>query len=87
MRPVTCPDKKCKMIGSCFDPRDHKQGYSFHCVGCLPSPIEIVWHKSTHRNDMSLCIHSPMSGTRRVLTNKDDLVALVELLQKAVSYI
>lgn len=84
IRPRICPDLQCELLWSDFLPSFVEQGYSFCCIGRLPTPHEFVWREVTHRNDFCLCQYSPMKGMIKFLMDRNDIEHQMAVLNMAL---
>lgn len=75
-RPKLCPEKDCTPFWNMID-QDRKDDYigkggSGDCVGILKDPVTFIYKETTHTNNMSHCIFTPLKGMIRFQINMDD---------------
>ena len=74
-RPKFCIEKECKPLCNMMDQGDEDyigKGGSGACVGILKKPVTFVYKETTHTNNMSHCIFTPLKGMIRYQINVDD---------------
>ena len=86
-----CP-RTCTPIWNAMvcDPRikdeqgDMAQGYSGECVGQMNDATEFVYGGAIHRNDVNVCVFTPLKGIIRYQENAEDLWSSIVVRRAAL---
>jgi len=84
-RPWCCLEHRCKCLFKI--PSDNSPvltpGKSILCAGMMKEAVEFEYDKEKHKNDLSLCIYTPLKGMIRFQTNESDWETLETVMSVA----
>lgn len=63
---------------------DMAQGYSGDCVGKMSEAVEFIYGGASHRNDVNVCVFTPLKGIIRFQETAEDLWSSIILRRAAL---
>ena len=74
-RPRLCVENECQPLCNMMDqtPDDYiEKGGSGDCIGFLDPPVTFIYKETTHTNNLSHCVFTPLKGMIRYQINAGD---------------